>query len=210
MLSSHQVLFGDNTTSKQKKKISGNTSVQEEEDAHENKTQNEEPLPNEKVKSAFPVKQKDLDRNKAKEKAESADEKQKLQALLAESNTVLMKFKSVFPFDFFPDEVTIDIKRVNVITREFFSSERIHSIDIEDIEDVVVDTSLFFATVTLVVRGFIENCVEIKFVKNHEALKARRIIQGLITACKEKLDLSKINDRNLLAKIEEMGSVQKK
>jgi hypothetical protein len=133
---------------------------------------------------------------------------EKYENLVKTSDKVLYKLSTVFPFDFFPDDIVIDINQVNLIIRSFFLTERRHSVKIADITDVFIDTSLFFSTLHIIDVGFKENVIEVSFLKNSEAKKARRIIQGLCVAAKQGIDLTKIDDHNLLGKIEELGKIE--
>lgn len=136
---------------------------------------------------------------------EEEKQKQKFDQLVEKSRRILLKINSVFPFDFFPDEVTIDANQVMVINREFWGSERRHSIFIKNITDVFVDTGPFFATLKIVDRGYVENTIVVKFLKREEAKRARRIIQGLVIACSQDIDLSKLDESDLLHKVELLG-----
>lgn len=130
----------------------------------------------------------------------------KFEQLANNANRVLLKIRSVFPFDLFPDEITIDPVKVNIVTREFFLSSTIHSIYIKNILDVIVDCSPFFATLKIMYEGFGPNTVNVKFLKKDEAQKARRIIQGLAVAAKEGVDLTKLKTEDIISKAENIGS----
>lgn len=130
----------------------------------------------------------------------------KFDRLLNESHIVLLKLKSVFPFDFFPDEITIDPMKVNIVSREFFLSPTTHTIHIRNILDVIVDCSVLFATLRIMYQGFGPNTINVRFLKKREAQKARRIIQGLAVATKEGVDFTKLITPELVNKVENIGS----
>ena len=120
--------------------------------------------------------------------------------------------QSLFPdtwleptFDLFPDNLTIDSNKVNVVTKSFFASGRVHSIYIENVMDVFVEAGPIFASLKLVDKGFIENTVEVHYLKKSDAYIARRIIQGLVVAVKDKIDLAGIEGDEFARKIEELG-----
>jgi hypothetical protein len=131
--------------------------------------------------------------------------KRRMDNLIEGSDVVLLKLKSIFPFQLFPDEFTVDIHKVNLITREFFWSERVHSVMIEDISDVFIETSPFFATLNVVDKNFVETLVKISFLKKDEAARARRILQGLIIAKQQTMDVTHINPAELIPRLEELG-----
>lgn len=133
---------------------------------------------------------------------------QKLDDLAGKSDSVLLKVSTVWPFTVFVNHIIIDPYKVNIIFREFFWSEHIHSVMVKDILDVVVDTSIFFATLTIVDQGYIENSISITYLKRNEALKARKIIQGLIIAHRQSVDLSILSPSHIKEQAEELGKVK--
>lgn len=136
------------------------------------------------------------------------DEKQaekKLNDLIEGSDQVLYRTKNIFPFDFFPDEMVIDINKVSLISREFFQSERVVSIMLDDISDVYIDTSPFFSTVNIDSKSTPENKISFAYVKRDEAAKLRRILQGLVVSKKQTLDLANIPKEKLIPKLELLG-----
>lgn len=132
----------------------------------------------------------------------------KLEDLAEKSNEVLLKVSTVFPFTFFVNDIIVDPYKVNVVFREFFYSEHIHSIMVKDILDVVVETSLFFATVKIVDQGYTENSVNIEYLKKADALKLRKLIQGLVIAHRQAVDLSILHPSRIKDKAEELGMVK--
>lgn len=135
-------------------------------------------------------------------------ENEKLNKLIAQSHTVLLKVSSFFPFDFFPDEVTVDENKVNIVERIFFFSEYIHSVLIKDIMNIVVEAGFLFATLKLIPMGNKDAPIQVRYLKKHDAVCARRIIQGLIAAKKADIDLGVIPPDVLKAKVEELGMSQ--
>jgi hypothetical protein len=136
------------------------------------------------------------------------EESAKLNRLIDQSHCVLLNISAVFPFDFFPDQVTIDENKVNIVERMFFWSEYIHSVMIKDIMNVVVQSGLFFATLQLIPIGHGDIPIEVRYLKRHDAIRARRIIQGLIAAKKANIDLTALPKKVLTEKIEELGIAQ--
>jgi hypothetical protein len=130
----------------------------------------------------------------------------KFENIIEGSSRELYRTKAVFPFDLFPDEVIIDMNKVNIIKKIFFFTQRVHGVFIQDITDIFVSTAPFFATLEIIDSGFIENSIKIPFLKIDDALKARRIIQGLIVAKKQAIDLSGLkDDKDLTTKLEALG-----
>ncbi len=156
-----------------------------------------------------------MPKDETKDSPQSKDNKQekkdlattKLNNLVDKSSDVLVKVSTVFPFTLFTNDVIVDPYKVNIIFREFFYSQHIHSILVKDILDIVVETSLFFATVKIVDQGYVENSVNITYLKKADALKLRKIIQGLVIAHRQAIDLSVLHPDNIRDKVEELGQV---
>lgn len=141
---------------------------------------------------------------KAEDKTVSEDKR--LDQLVVSSNVPLFKLSSVFPFDFFPNHITIEPSQINIVISAFLSDRRL-SFAYDDISDVFVDQTIFFACLKIIDKHFGQNSVEINFLKRNDALRARRIIQGLIVANREKVNLAGMNAGVLLKKIEDIGKM---
>ncbi|MBI3341537.1 hypothetical protein HY024_00275 [Candidatus Curtissbacteria bacterium] len=120
------------------------------------------------------------------------------------SKGVLMHIKGVFPLDIFPDEVVVDINKVNIIRNDLFG-RKIHSVYLKDISDVIVNSSIFFSSLKIVDMGFTESGIVIKNLKRGEAEEARRVIQGLVVSTKQNINLSKIDPEELRDKVGRIG-----
>lgn len=130
-----------------------------------------------------------------------------LDTLVKESQRVLLRINAVFPFNFFPDEVIVDETKVSIIHKIFFYSNSIRSIAHEDIFNVIVEHSLFFATLEIVDRFFVEQPIIIRYLKKDDAILARRLIQGIIIAKKKGINLTELKKDELHRKIELLGEV---
>lgn len=170
-----------------------------------------------KLKS-FPLQSKPLpktDQDKQQEKGQAEaikeivkeDEKSKLKLneLLDRSNKVLGKVTTIFPFVLFPQNVIVDAAKINIVSSTFFFSEHIHSVMIKDVSDVVVETDLFFATLKIIDSGYTENAITISFLPKEKTKELGKIIQGLVVAAKEGVDLSILDQKDLAQKVEQIG-----
>lgn len=119
-------------------------------------------------------------------------EKDKLDMLVENSTVNLLTIKTVFPLDFFPDELIIDPLKINYINNTFFLSQEVKSILIENTGHVVVSNGPIFATLTVVDSIFSANTITMKPLFKKDALKAQSILQGLILSKKEKIDTAKV------------------
>lgn len=136
---------------------------------------------------------------------ERETQRHKFHELVQDVRTPLYKLSSVFPFDLFPNKIIIDVHKINVIFKEFFWSGRTLSIYIQNISDVLIDKSLFFATLKIVDKGYVENMVRVSYLWKKEADRARSIIQGLVIADKEGIDLTKIENKEIMMQVEKLG-----
>src|SRR3990167_4760153 len=125
--------------------------------------------------------------------------------LVEKSDRVLIEIKAVFPFDFFPNEVSVDVNKVNIINN-YLLSRRIHSVMIKDICDVYVHKGILFSSLNIIDWGFDKNKpISINYLKIGEASEALRIIQGLLVGVKQNIDLSRIDVPDFKSKIEIFG-----
>lgn len=155
--------------------------------------------------------QKEAHKDSSKEESIN---KKKFEDLIDSSHGVLFKLKNVIPI--FTSELIIDTNKVTVIHRPFIFSERIHSVSIQDISDVFIDTVPFLATISIVDRDFVDNVVSVRWVNvlsvrwiwKTKAERARRIIMGLMEVEREEIDITKIEGTNLLEKLEGIGKVR--
>ncbi|PIZ65458.1 hypothetical protein COY14_02250 [Candidatus Roizmanbacteria bacterium CG_4_10_14_0_2_um_filter_36_9] len=128
-----------------------------------------------------------------------------LDNLTYESKQVILDIKSVFPFDFFQDEIVIDLTKVSIHFHYFFYSKELRSIQFKDIFNVIVQQGLFFASIEIVDKFFSEQPLVVRYLWKKDAIKARRIIQGMMIAQKQNIDIRKIPAKELVRKLEIIG-----
>jgi hypothetical protein len=134
---------------------------------------------------------------------------QLIAGLVKKSNRILVTISShKFPFDFFPDTVNVEEGRATVITREFFFSSQVHSVDIKDISNIFINMSPFFAELVIVSKTFAENEIRIKGLRKEEAVVVRRIVEGLRTFENKQIDTSIYTKEELVIKLEELSTTE--
>ncbi len=139
-------------------------------------------------------------------KSSQKNEKEKVENKAEKADRELYKISTAFPFIIFPDHLIIDTGKVSIV-RHGFLSNTFHSVFINDISDVLVYTSLLFATIEIIDKYFYEKSVSLTHLNKKEAMKARRLIQGLIIAKNQDIDLTKITDiKELSRMLEKMGA----
>ena len=134
---------------------------------------------------------------------------QVLNNLITKTQKTLLEVKSIFIFDLFPDKLIIDQNKVNFIFKDAFGVSSIHSILIEFI--AFVEVHLSFLTGTLLVVDMsnfrIPMSLIIKNLKRRDALRARKLIQGLIHAKKVGIDFNQFESTELENRLENLGNV---
>jgi hypothetical protein len=139
---------------------------------------------------------------KKNEAIKKAEDRQTVNDLIKKSNRCIYRMSSVFPWDLFPNVVEVEESRVTCIFHQFLSSQS-YSVDIKDISNVFIQSSLFFATLQIVSRTFTQNNITMGHLNVHKARRAQMIIEGLRTLVEHDIDTSNYEISELVSKIEE-------
>lgn len=123
--------------------------------------------------------------------------------LVKKSNRSIISISSLFPWDFFANTIDVEESRVTFKFRQFLTSQT-HSVDIKDISNVFIESSLFFATLQIVSRTYVENEIKIGKLSKTKAKKVQKIIEGLRTFAEHDINTSNYEIEELIAKIEEL------
>ena len=135
-------------------------------------------------------------------------DKYEVAMLVKKSNRVLVTVSSHrFPFDFFPDTLNIEEGRIAVISRKFFLSSEIHSVDIKDISNVFINTAPFFAELVIVSKTFAKNEIKIKYLWKNEAVYVRMIVEGLRLFVAKNIDTSVYTVASLREKLGQLSTI---
>ncbi len=124
-----------------------------------------------------------------------------------EASRELMRLTAVWPFDFFPNELIIEEKRLIVNERIFFWSNNVTTMMINDIASANLSTSLLFASFQFV-DTYGNKTTLIKWLKIREATKAKELIDGLIFKSKAKIDIAEENEDERMKALEELGEAE--
>lgn len=125
--------------------------------------------------------------------------------LAQRSDEVLIKIQSIFPFDLFPDYVAVDKNKVTVVNRVFFGSGEVRAVPITYIAEVIVEANIFFATLTILDQKYDTQPIIVKHLRKSDALKVQKIIQGLVIADTKKVNVTQLDNTELVQKAEKMG-----
>lgn len=137
------------------------------------------------------------------------DDKVVVAGLVKKSNRILLRISThKFPFDLFPDTITVDEERVTVIIRNFFMSSEVHSVDLKDVSNIFINMTPFFAQLVIVSKTFTENEIRIASLWKDEAIYLRRIVEGLRTFASENIDTSVYTQGELLIKLRALSTTE--
>jgi|SRR3989344_26190 len=135
--------------------------------------------------------------------------KQNLDELVEKSTHTLLKICSHQLFSLTTTDLIVDIDQVSIRSRTWFGSSQLIGISIKDIGSVTVDVGPFYASLTFIgTRPGPETTHIVSYLRRNEASRARRIIQGLIVASKEEIDLSLCQPEEVVDKLETLGQTQ--
>ena len=128
-------------------------------------------------------------------------DRQTVNDLVKMSNRYIYSISTQFPWNIIPNTIDIEEDRVTFTFRQFLGSQS-HSVDIKDISNVFIESSLYSATLQVVSHTYIQNDIKIGHLNRKKAEKARRIIEGLRTFIKHNINTSNYGVLELIAKIE--------
>jgi hypothetical protein len=132
----------------------------------------------------------------------------KVAKLVKRSNRILVSISShALPFDLFPDILNIEEERITIINRHMLSSE-VHSVDIKNISNILINNSILFSQLVIISKTFEENEIKIGNLKTKDAVFARRIIEGLRIFENEQIETSGYAKDELIAKLEELSTTE--
>ncbi len=129
-------------------------------------------------------------------------DKQMVNDLVKKSNRRIISISSSFPWSFFPDTIEVEESRITFKFSQFLSSQS-HSVEIKDISNVFIESSMFFATLQVVSRTYVQNDIKIGHLNKTKALLVQKIIEGLRTFSEHNINTSNYEIDELISKIGE-------
>lgn len=143
------------------------------------------------------------DKKDSNKSSENSEEK-KLKEVIKESKNTLVESKTVFPFTLFPSSITVDRHKLTIVHRSF-NAEQVVSVPIENIKNIRADLGPLFGSLTITSDHFINNTQELNFLKKDDAKKIQKLVQGVIVAVGEEIDISKVKASRLKGYLENLG-----
>lgn len=138
--------------------------------------------------------------------SEVIKETQKLDRLEEAAAVPLVTIKTVFPFRFFPCVISLDREKLTITAYFFFSSMQVENFLMDDVVSIALTQNWFFASLTFLTALPAARKISASYFWYDQAHYFRRISQGMRIAKKEKIDVTKISDAELIKKLEEIGS----
>ncbi len=118
---------------------------------------------------------------------------------------VLFQARTVFPFDLFPKVLTISSTKIEAKLNSFFYTYSTVTIPLQDIANVELNSSLFFSTLNVInIRS--KDPLVMRFLWNRDAIKGKKLINGLLIAQESGVDVSVIEPKKLLPQLEGLGA----
>lgn len=133
--------------------------------------------------------------------------RQALEDMVNNSNRILIKISSVFPWDFFPTTIILEETRLTITHRQLFSSQ-VHSVDLKNISNVFMNTSILFSQLTIVSDTFAENQIVVDRLWKKEAIFIRRMIEGLRMFIEKDIDTTGYERQELIDKLRELSTTK--
>lgn len=133
-------------------------------------------------------------------------DKAELSKVVSKANELLASATAVFPFDLFPDSVTVDRTKITITKRSFFWTAEVISIRIEDILNVTTGVGPFFGSLTVSSR--VMSSVDhftINYFWRKDAIQLKHIIQGYIIALHNNIDVTSLSKEELIETLAELG-----
>lgn len=133
-------------------------------------------------------------------------ELRRLARLINRSSDVLASATTVFPFDLFPNTITVDRTKITIIKRDFLWSEKVMSIRIEDILNVSTSVGPLFGSLTIASRVMsTEDHFTTSFFWRSDAIYLKHIIQGYVIARHNKIKTSHLSKDELIQTLAKLG-----
>ncbi|MFC1711511.1 hypothetical protein ACFLZ1_02895 [Patescibacteria group bacterium] len=148
------------------------------------------------------LKQEGKDKQTRNQATKKEVDRKRMNDLVQKSNRCIITISSLFPWDFFPNTVAVEESRVTFTFRQFLSSQS-HSVEIKDISNVFIESSLFFASLQVVSRTYVQNNIKIGHLSKKKAQKVQMVIEGLRTIIERNINTSNYKIDELIAKIKE-------
>lgn len=131
-----------------------------------------------------------------------------IQRMVEKSNRILVSIRTHrFPIDPFPNTINVEETRITLITRTFFFTSEVRSVDIKDISNVFINFSPLYAQIVIISKTFSQNNMRIDNLYKKEAIYLRRIVEGLRMFEAKDINTTSYSNEELIRKLEQLSTV---
>jgi hypothetical protein len=141
-----------------------------------------------------------------KKDVDLAPKTDKLGVLADLAHQVLFEAKSVYPYELFPDKITICLNRITITYKKPFSVDE-RPIPIEYLNTAHVTRGMFFASLSIETFG-VERPNPIHHLKVDDARMARRYILALVECKKNGINFGDYKIGEIKERLQEIGKVR--
>lgn len=131
--------------------------------------------------------------------------KEDFREFTANAHEILLHVKGVFPFDIFPDEAKLDRQMLTIRRNIFPGISKTVTSHHDDILNSHLDQGPLFGSVTIHLKYVTDGEETIKWLSKRDAKELHVLLQGILSARKNEIDLTPLNRSELLKRLEEMG-----
>lgn len=129
-----------------------------------------------------------------------------LSDIAEESGQELLRFRAVFPFDLFPDEIVIDSQSITIVHHLFFLVKQKVICHFDDLAHSEVNVGPLFGSIRIYSKYFVDGEERIGWLSRNAALKLHAIAQGVLIARKEGVSLKSVPKEELMDKLYKIGN----
>lgn len=142
----------------------------------------------------------------SQENGAQVDPSANLHKAVKQAHEILARANTVFPITLFPDTVLVDRTKVTIIRRNFFWSEDVLSIRIEDVLNVSASVGPLFGSLTIASRVMsTTDHFQINHFWRDDASHLKHIIQGYVIAQHNNIDIAHLSKNELIETLQELG-----
>lgn len=143
----------------------------------------------------------------ARKQVSPGEVKKELREAIQGSQEVLATATTAFPFNLFPDTITIDRTKVTITRRAFFRVAEVMSLRVEDILNVTANVGPFLGSLEIVSRVFNSEkpSFSVKYLWRKDVVDLKHILEGYVIALQQKIDCSALSRDELVGMLEKLG-----
>lgn len=122
-----------------------------------------------------------------------------------ESQEELISVSTAFPYNLFPDTITVDRQKITIVRRRFFQTAEITISKLGDIINVEASVGPMYGSVKIYSRYMTDSSYEMHHLARTSAETLQRILQGMLIAHEKGIDSALIPRRELVPMLLELG-----